>query len=144
MQFDVPKQSAALGLEDGVLPLINIVFLLLVFFMVAGSLATATPFPIEPLSSDSATPQSQDVRLVLFGKNGELALDNTIVTRAQLLAETANLSTADASSSLLQINAHADADAHALARLLDDMRAAGIEKIELLSLLPTESPTKTP
>ena len=39
--------------EERILPLINIVFLLLIFFMVAGRLAASDPFPIVPPHSSS-------------------------------------------------------------------------------------------
>jgi len=39
--------------EERVLPLINVVFLLLIFFMLAGSLSVTEPFDIEPPASQS-------------------------------------------------------------------------------------------
>ena len=43
----------ALDSDAGILPLINVVFLLLIFFMIAGQLAEQAPFEVEPPASDA-------------------------------------------------------------------------------------------
>ncbi|MEX0604015.1 MAG: biopolymer transporter ExbD [Marinobacter sp.] len=50
--------------EDSLLPLINLVFLLLMFFMVAGQMA-ATPLPELPNVSEPRSPQSPEADLLV-------------------------------------------------------------------------------
>jgi biopolymer transport protein ExbD len=70
--FRAPRRR--LDEDERILPLINVVFLLLVFFMVAGRLTAGDPFPIDPpeSASEGSPPEG---RLIAFGPNGELALD---------------------------------------------------------------------
>lgn len=44
----VPVPRSARASEENVLPLINIVFLLLIFFMMAGALSVTSPLPLDP------------------------------------------------------------------------------------------------
>ncbi|MCG8693196.1 MAG: biopolymer transporter ExbD, partial [Minwuiales bacterium] len=45
--------------DDRILPLINVVFLLLIFFMLAGRLSAGDPFRVDPPASVSADPAEQ-------------------------------------------------------------------------------------
>lgn len=70
--------------EDSLLPLINLVFLLLMFFMVAGQM-TASPLPELPGVSEPRSPQSPEADLMV--KSGtEWSVDGQRVNADTLLA----------------------------------------------------------
>jgi biopolymer transport protein ExbD len=113
------------GVDDGVLPLINVVFLLLIFFMVAGRLAAGDPFRIEPLraAAEGAPPEGEP--LLLVAADGRLALDGEAVERAALPGRLAG-------AARLRVKADAAADSVAVARLLAELRAAGVGEARLM------------
>lgn len=71
--------------EARILPLINVVFLLLIFFMIAGSLSSTEPFEVSLPDSTSQEPHQPDSIIVLMGINGHFAFDNEAMTQTQLL-----------------------------------------------------------
>jgi len=60
--------------DASVLPLINVVFLLLVFFMVAGRLSGGDPFEVTPPESGTEGPAATAPMRVLLAADGRLAL----------------------------------------------------------------------
>ncbi len=87
MNFHQPRPRKD---EERILPLINIVFLLLIFFMLAGRLAASDPFNVDPAQSSSETPSETPEMLVLVAADGQLALDGEILDEAALGAAVAN------------------------------------------------------
>lgn len=68
--------------EDSLLPLINLVFLLLMFFIVAGQL-TDTPLPELPAMSSSEAGEQPEADLVV-SKEGQFLVANEAVTPGAL------------------------------------------------------------
>ena len=83
MRFEPPRPRND---EERVLPLINVVFLLLIFFMLAGKLSASDPFQVEPPRSLSEGPPTPQDSLVLVGADGRLALDGEIMEGPALKA----------------------------------------------------------
>ena len=65
-----PRPRRAQGDDERVLPLINVVFLLLIFFMLAGQFASADPFRIEPPVSRSEGQSESAALTLLIGGGG--------------------------------------------------------------------------
>lgn len=70
--------------EDSLLPLINLVFLLLMFFIAVGQMS-ATPLPDLPGSESQHSPQTPQADLV-FRADGILSVDGKTVTETGLMA----------------------------------------------------------
>ena len=122
--------------EERILPLINVVFLLLIFFMIAGSLSVTEPFEIEPPDSRSeAVPETQSVR-ILLAADGRLALDGEVVTPTSLHTR---LEQRLAGGETLQLEVKADGrvPGNRLVRLMEQLREAGVERVRLLTLPET-------
>lgn len=69
MRIDMPKRKPR---GESIIPMINVVFLLLIFFLLTAQIAPSTPFPLTPPDSSSEfTVQAQDVLYV--SATGELA-----------------------------------------------------------------------
>ena len=120
--------------EDGILPLINIVFLLLIFFMVVGHLAPADQLVDEPLQSSTAQPladtAAQQPLSVQMGPAGELALDGETLTEAMLLQRLQD----SPNSAGVQVKVDGRAEALGAIRLIERLRKAGIASVNLLTL----------
>ncbi|MBA1147640.1 biopolymer transporter ExbD [Ectothiorhodospiraceae bacterium WFHF3C12] len=116
------------GEGENVIPLINVVFLLLIFFMIAGSLGRTELFRVEPPESASEAPLPPEARRVLLADDGRLALDGRAVSLEQLG------SALDGGAAPVEIKADGGAHAAKLMAVLAAVREAGIEEVELITV----------
>ena len=69
MQFDMPPRRPR---GESIIPMINVVFLLLIFFLLTAQIAPSTPFPVTPPDSRAEMPaEGRDVLMV--AADGRLA-----------------------------------------------------------------------
>ena len=129
MEFNSPRTRRS---EEPVLPLVNIVFLLLIFFMLAGSLAAQDPVPAEPpRSSVQAQLNDRDLVIVL-GADGALAVDGAAVARAEL-ATALDGALRAAPNRMAWLKADANADSLDVIVLLEALQEAGLERVQLVT-----------
>ncbi|MCY3702766.1 MAG: biopolymer transporter ExbD [Rhodospirillales bacterium] len=123
-------RSRPKGSEERTLPLINVVFLLLIFFMLSGQLAAVDPFQTEPpqSASEGQTPPRQFV--VHLGADGRLALDGEImdeITLGRVLAQ-------HEGPTKIRLKADGRVDAVRTVVVMEVLRNAGVEKVDLLTV----------
>jgi biopolymer transport protein ExbD len=130
--YPVPRRSHGVSDDERILPLINIVFLLLIFFMVAGQLAASDRFAIEPLRAGSDKAPAGRI-MVLVGTGQRLAVDGEPVSMRALPER---LSTDREGGDDLRIRVKADGRVPALRviAIIEQLRAAGAEEIDLLTV----------
>ncbi|MFO7759291.1 MAG: biopolymer transporter ExbD [Roseovarius sp.] len=116
-----------------ILPLINIVFLLLIFFMVAGRLSTSDPFDVAPPEAANAGEALLDGAEILLGPTGDLALDGQAMDRATLL-DRLERRLQDAPDLPLRLRADQAGEAQGLVALLQDLRRLGAQEVTLITL----------
>lgn len=115
--------------DERVLPLINVVFLLLIFFMIAGQLSATDAFRVQPAESASeGEPEAQDV-LVLVARDGRLALDGEELEAAAL--EAALRGREDVR---VRLKADGRARATEVVAVMERLRAAGVGRLHLLTV----------
>ena len=119
--------------DPSVLPLINVVFLLLIFFMLVGTLAAADPFEIAPPISASEGPSGSRDMIVLVSADGRMALDGAEMSDAELGQEIADR-LADDPLIRLQLKADGTANATLVVEVLELLRDAGVDRLQLLTL----------
>lgn len=119
--------------DEKVLPLINVVFLLLIFFMIAGHLEATDPFLIDPPSSSSEGAAEMRELVVLVGPDGQLALDGVVMDAAALEAAVAERFTGGATP-MVWLKGDAGADAVQAIEVMEILRAAGVERLKLLTV----------
>jgi biopolymer transport protein ExbD len=115
---------------EPMLPLINVVFLLLIFFMVVGRLAQQPPVEVEtPESARERAPMENPPRLSLKA-DGALFLDGDPLSTDRLAAEGRDLLRAD------EPRLHADAatSTEQLRPVLRALRTAGFESVQIITL----------
>ena len=126
--------------EENLIPLINIVFLLLIFFMVAGALTAQDVFEVEAPDSRHEAGVDDEGWLVLLGRDGRLALDDeemdadTLKGRLQAEMEARRDAPAKVEP-LVRIKADQAASTDELMDLMELLRAAGVEEVRLLTVL---------
>ena len=75
MRFRERSAASPAQLETGILPMINVVFLLLIFFMLTGHLSAIDPFEVSPPQTESEGIAESDDMLMLIGPYGRVAVD---------------------------------------------------------------------
>lgn len=124
MQLPEPQRRPA---EDNILPLINIIFLLLIFFMLAGRITTPGALVAEPPEARTGRELNEEARLTIAA-DGRLAWDGELVLPEALNARLANV-TGDA----LIVRADGDVASRDLMPVLRRLRRAGIEDVTLIT-----------
>lgn len=118
--------------EERILPLINVVFLLLIFFMLAGRMAASDPFEVAPpRSANEGQPQAREL-VVLVGADGRLALDDQVLNEQAL--KTAVSERLNEDRARVRLKADGRAEATRVVEVMELLREAGVEKLKLLTV----------
>lgn len=121
---EAPRQSPQLDLT----PLINIVFLLLVFFMLAGTLKPAES--IESAKVDSKRPVEEGLLVVIVNRAGEAMVGTDVLTDEALISR---LSIHAQTGGGIGIKPDARLDAQRLVQLTGLLRQAGFDSMTLIT-----------
>lgn len=125
-----PLPRRAANAEDNILPLINVVFLLLVFFMVSGTLLQEPPFAVTPPTTQYAAPLDIQSEYLAIGPDGQLAWIGEAIEPPDLAER---LSQRQQPEAPLQVRADRRLEARILTDLLAELRAGGVAQIQLLT-----------
>lgn len=117
--------------QEPMLPLINIVFLLLIFFMIAGSLQKLGPFDVDPPSSQTAEIQPEDTIVLWFGSQGEIGIDDLTGDLDRL----SSMLPVDYIGRPVEIRADHEVEGAKVVTLLARLQELGIEKVQLMTAI---------
>lgn len=122
MEFQRPSPRPR---RETILPMINVVFLLLIFFLMTAQIAPAPPFDITP---PDATSEATDApsRTLWLNAEGRIVHDD-LTGEAALAALAAGVGP-------VLIRADADLSAAELARLMRQLTALGVTDLRLATL----------
>jgi len=118
--------------EISVVPLVNVVFLLLVFFMLVGRVTSPDPLSIDPPRSESGIDDTGGAVKIYVTRDGRVALGSETVPVNLLGERIAGLLDARPSASF-QLKADAQGDGVRLIRVMEQLRGAGVERLTLLT-----------
>lgn len=119
--------------DDNLIPLINIVFLMLIFFMVAGHISQSDPVKVQPPSSVSDTQNKAEPMVILLGSNGQIAFQQEIVNKRELATELTNAfeTAADKQAFNLLVKVDANLAVDELQAVLQLIKQTGIKRVAL-------------
>ncbi|MEM7171618.1 MAG: biopolymer transporter ExbD [Pseudomonadota bacterium] len=120
---------------EPLLPLINVVFLLLIFFMLAGRLTAPDAFWVQVPESASQSHAQAEAITILVGQDGRIVLEGLEIENNGLLLAVRN-EVEDHPERQVQIKADRGVEAVKVVSILDTLREAGVEKLRLLTELP--------
>ncbi len=124
--------------EPSVVPLVNIVFLLLIFFMLLGRLTSPEVLDVQPPASASGGQvDSRRDLLILVSNDGRMALDDDELEQDLLTSAVAKFLEEDPALRV-RIKADADLDAVKLIRLMEQLKEAGVKRLLLLTERPAQ------
>ncbi len=132
MKFPVEEREEE---ADTVLPLINVVFLLLIFFIMTGALTAVDYFNVDPPGSSSEIETSLDDTVILVGSDGRIAIDNKEVDEIDLQL-TVSDKLAAAPGRVFRIKADGRVDAARVVEVMELIEAVGVRRVVLLTLEP--------
>ena len=114
--------------EPNVAPLIDIVFILLIFFVVTTTFSKELGIDVERPSAGSASEQAQNVVRVAVGRGGEVAVDGRPTSFWRLGAEVEDVLSVSSEKSVLLVADQA-VEAKMLVEVMDICRQVGATKI---------------
>ncbi len=127
-----PRHTYRQNDDDRVLPLVNVVFLLLIFFMIAGQLSRTERFNVQPPESRSEQAEAARIHTVEVSAEGRLALDGEVLDEAALASRAARLREAGEGDAI-RLKADGASEARRVVKVMAILRDAGIERVNLVA-----------
>ncbi|PCJ33045.1 MAG: hypothetical protein COA90_01050 [Gammaproteobacteria bacterium] len=126
------KTSSA---DDSLIPLINVVFLMLIFFMVAGHIEPSDGVNVSPPVSLSASDITAEPLKIVVGKEGQVFIASVLISDGELTQQVLAYSSLMAEGQQASVIVKADAELaiEQLQRVFKDIKAAGIERLSLIT-----------
>lgn len=132
IQLNMASRKPA-STDDGVIPLINVVFLMLIFFMIAGQIQRSDAVAITPPNSVSESKNIEEYYTVLMRSDGALYFQDQPIDQQQLAAELSQLlATAEQPDQIkLLVKADAQLPVDKLKTLLKVIKSSGLQHVSL-------------
>lgn len=135
MKLSATAPGKDLASDDNLVPLINIVFLMLIFFMVAGQITASDAVAVQAPESLTAVQGEEHSVTLLVAADSAMYLDNVEVSPDLLVVKLEELldeaTTADDVSVL--VKADAALPVEALQKVFGHIKKAGLLKVTLLT-----------
>lgn len=118
--------------KPNLVPLINIVFLLLIFFMLSGTLTKKDFFQVDPPESyTSANAESPEI-IVLISKNNKISIEDNFINKKDLKTILINKLELHNIEEVL-IKADGDSDSGTLSDVIKIIRSVGIKRAAIVT-----------
>jgi len=124
--------------EVNLTPLIDVVFLLLIFFMVSTTFETREALELTLPTSESATPARASPVTLVVTRDGEYRLDGHTFAATDALRQALSARAAVARERGLVIEADGQASHAAFVGALDQAAALGIQRVRIATRAPSE------
>jgi len=138
MKFTPPsRNSISQQMDDNMIPLINVVFLMLIFFMAAGQIRKADPVDIVPPSSINEKQAESEANVVLVVKNDLLFADDEaiLLDKLSVYLTTRFENSVSPETFWIQIKADGAMTVEALTPVFAQIKASGLTKVTLSTQL---------
>ncbi|OUR74404.1 hypothetical protein A9Q78_00750 [Methylophaga sp. 41_12_T18] len=129
-----PKNSNN-NTDDNMIPLINVVFLMLIFFMVAGQITAADGVKVAPPISVSDSQTNNEQLKVVIAEDGRVFIDGSLIEDKEITARILSYrldQNADENTGIL-VKADADLAIERLQTILKLIKSAGISSLSLIT-----------
>ncbi len=113
---------------ETIVALIDVVFFLLVFFMLVGRFDATAPFDVTPTISTIGAPLPAGGYTISISEDGRLALDGRETTPSEAITELSEARTADGAL-FVRLNAHAAAPVRELLPVIVGLDEIGVEDV---------------
>lgn len=127
-----PRHRYRQNEDDRVLPLVNVVFLLLIFFMIAGQMVQPEEFNVAPPLSQADGSDRIRAGTIEISVSGDIAFDGARVSDDDLPRLVA-IRAQEKANSPLRVKADGRAEAMRVIEVMALLRDAGIKRVELVA-----------
>lgn len=117
---------------ENILPMVNVVFLLLIFFMVAGTYSSPEMFEVSSPDSSSSLHADQTVTTILVDQSGRIAIGETELTHENLVDFIRQLVKTNPAS-VIQLKADAKVEALEIVKLIELLSETELNTVHLLT-----------
>lgn len=132
MNIEAPVKSR--DSELGIIPLVNVVFLVLIFLVLVGKFTAPEPLDIRPPVSVSGAKNPRGLAKILLTRDGQVAVDGVVTARSQLSERVSGVLSARPDVRF-QLKADARLEAVRMIEVMEELRDAGVERLTLLTQL---------
>lgn len=131
------KSNISQQMDNNMIPLINVVFLMLIFFMVAGQIQKADPIELTPPQSINDKEEENEANVVLFAKGEQLFADDKAISLDAVANYIATRLEASASPDTFWVQVKADGEMtlEELKPVFLQIKASGLTKVSLATQL---------
>lgn len=119
--------------EINLTPMLDVVFIMLIFFIVTTSFVKETGIDVNRPSAKSSEQKSQSNILIAIRNNNEIWIDNRMVDIRSVRANIERLKATNVQNSVV-IQSDTDAKTGVLVKVMDQIRLAGIFSISISTL----------
>ncbi len=114
-------------------PLVSVIFLLIIFFLVAGTVRSPAFWDIEhPQSSSEARAEPMSLSIFIDHEGRRAVAEREVKNRFQL-RYLIDENFVDDTPPSVEIHADSRVDSHELIKLLEEVRGAGVEQVDLIT-----------
>ncbi|MDG1287596.1 MAG: biopolymer transporter ExbD [Rickettsiales bacterium] len=118
--------------EVSMIPLINLVFLLLIFFLVAGTIEKFEVIPVDVPVADSGKVLDQGHIVIVIGQYNEILLNDELVDIDELRASVTQL-LANNPRKIISLKADSRLEASKMVAIMDLLRVAGGTNLSIVT-----------
>ncbi len=126
------ERSKRMTKEISMIPLINLVFLLLIFFLVSGTIEKFDIIPLEIPVADSGKILDEGHIVIILGQYNEIILNDELTTTEQLQHKVQTM-LANNPRKIISLKADARLDAKRMIEIMDLLRQAGGKNLSLVT-----------
>ncbi len=120
--------------SEPIAPLIDMVFLLLLFFMLVGTIEPLEPFSVEPPKASQTDKAHTGTLMIHVGKADRLAFEGQVMDLATLITRIAERRAQEvAEPSPVALKADAAVDSGRVIAILQALREVGVHQVVLLT-----------
>ena len=131
--MDLPRKRRSREVDGNVVPLINIVFLLLVFFILTGTLESAEPFEVIPPQTTTGPHLEKEGLTILIARDGRIALGGELIAAGALADRLRELGAAGPKQRIKVKADGATLTGHVMP-VLQTVREAGFDDVVLVTV----------
>lgn len=124
---------------ETILPLVNIVFLLLIFFMLAGAFIKPDMFDITVPNASIENEADSDALIILMNAKGEFAIETTPYTQNELLSLIKEQLEKTGNDITVQLKADEAIKSQDLISIMEALGNTGLDSIHLLTVISKDS-----
>ena len=112
--------------------MVNVVFLLLIFFMLVGRIAPNDSLDVSLPVSESGQAQSDELTQIVIAADGRMVLNGSELDMPALIGVVTDMVTQD-STKRFELKADAKLEANRLILIMEVLRQAGVEELALVT-----------